>query len=203
MLDSWKLLMITMQKWLNYSFISVIISVLSGCETLDKVKNVLADPVILACPETRILADASKITHYAEGGGYDLTDVIFEGEIKEVALACITKIDKKTKIGVMEVEVSFNIMASRGPADRARKAIYPYFIIVTDLRKKIVYREEFNVGVNFSGNRSKLSFTSAPITIELPLRPNLIGKNYIVYAGFVLTHEQLNHNRLRRKHRKY
>jgi len=117
-------------------------------------------------------------------------------------LACLTKIDKKTRVGIMEVEVGFNITASRGPADQTRKAIYPYFIIVTDLSKKIVYREEFNVGINFSGNRSKLSFTSFPITIELPLRPELIGKNYVVYTGFVLTREQLKHNRLRRKQRK-
>jgi hypothetical protein len=193
--------MITMQKWLIHSLISATLGWVSGCESLDKVKNVFAEPIILACPGTRILADASKIIHYAEGAGRDLTDVVFEGEIQNITLACLTKIDEKNRVGVMEVEVGFNIAASRGPADRTRKAIYPYFVIVTDLNKKIIYREELNVSINFSGNRSKLSFASDLITIELPLRPEVIGKSYLVYGGFVLTREQLEHNRLRRKQR--
>jgi hypothetical protein len=194
--------MITMQKWpIHFLIITALIGV-SGCETFDKVKDVFAEPVILACPKIRILADASRIIKYAQDGGRDLTDVVFEGAIQDIDLACLTKIDKKNRVGVMEVEVSLDILASRGPADRTKKAIYPYFIIVTDSNKEIVYREELNVGINFSGNQSKLSFASAPVTIELPLRPELTGKNYLIYGGFVLTREQLEHNRLRRKQRK-
>ena len=191
--------MITMQKWLIHSLIIPALIGLSGCETFNKVKDVFAKPIILACPEIRILADASKIIEYAQGGGRDLTDVVFEGEMQDINLACLTKIDKQNRVGVMEVEVRLDILASRGPADLTRKAIYPYFIIVTDLDKKIVYREELNVGINFSGNRSKLSFASDPVTIELPLRQELIGKNYLIYGGFVLTREQLERNRLRHK----
>jgi hypothetical protein len=194
--------MINMQKWTRNALIGFILSGASGCETLDTVKDVFSDPIILACPDYRVLADASEIIHYLDGGGRDLTDVVFEGEIRDLRLECLTKIDKKTRVGVMEVEVSLVIDANRGPADRSRKAIYPYFIIITDLNKKIVYREEINVGINFLGNRTKLSFTSNPITIKLPMRSDFTGENYIVYSGFILTHTQLKHNRLRRKQRK-
>jgi len=195
--------MITMQKWLIHSLIGPALFGISGCVSLDKVKDVFADPVILACPETRILADASEITRYIKGGGRDLTDVVSEGKIQNINLACLTKIDGKNLIGVMEVEVGINIDASRGPADINQKAVYPYFISVTNLNKKVVYHEKFNVGINFSGNRSRLSFSSKPITIVLPLRPELTGMSYLIYSGFILTRKQLEHNRQRRKQRRY
>jgi hypothetical protein len=71
------------------------------------------------------------------------------------------------------------------------------------LNKKVVYHEKFNVGINFSGNRSRLSFSSKPITIVLPLRPELTGMSYLIYSGFILTRKQLEHNRQRRKQRPY
>ena len=195
--------MINMQKWASYALISTALFVESGCASLDKVKEVFSDPIILACPDTRILADASEITRYADGDGRDLTDVIFEGKIKSMRLECTTKIDKKTHIGIMEVEVRLIISATRGPADQSQRAIYPYFIVITDLNKKIIYREELNIGISFSDNRSKFSFTTNPITLELPLRLELTGDNYLIYSGFILTHKQLEHHRLRNKQRKY
>ncbi len=195
--------MINMHKWARNTLISVAVLGASGCETLDKVKTIFSEPVILACPDYQVLADASEILRYVEGSGHDLTDVVSKGEIKDIRIECITKIDKKTRIGVMEVEVRLIVEATRGPADQSKKAIFPYFIIITDLNKKIVYREELDIGISFSGNRSKLSFISNPITIELPLRPELTGKKYLIYSGFTLTRKQLEHNRLRRKQRKY
>lgn len=177
--------MINMQKWARIAIIGAGIFGISGCETLDTVKNIFTEPVILACPNYQILADASEILRYVEGGGRDLTDVVSEGEIKDIRLECLTKIDKKTRVGVMEVEVRLIIAASRGPANRSQEAIYPYFISVTDLNKKIVYYEKFNVSIDFFGNRSKLSFASNPITIELPLRPELTGKKYLIYSGTI------------------
>jgi hypothetical protein len=203
MLKGWKLIMFTIQKCLIHSLIGAALVWVSGCKTLDKVKYIFAKPVILACPDTRILADASEIIRYVDGGGRDLTDVVSEGKIQNISLACLTKVNRENFVGVMEVEVGLNIDASRGPADRSRKATYPYFISVTDLNKKIVYHEKLNVDINFSGNRSKLSFTSVPVTIVLPLRPKLTGKNYLIYSGFILTREQLKHNRLRRKQKRY
>lgn len=175
-------------------------SLLAGCGATEQVKDLFADPIILPCPDERILADAAELVRYAEGQGRDLTDVDSEGQIVNMALACLTKIDKKTRVGEMEVEIVFNFLATRGPANRTRKAQFPYFVSVTDLNKKILYREEFEVAVDFSGNRTRLAFTNEPpITITLPLRPELTGKNYLIYGGFLPNHEQLEQNRQRRK----
>ena len=193
--------MIHKEKRMRFAFILAAIGLLGGCETVEKVKGVFADPIILPCPENKILADAAEVVRYIKGDGRDLTDVDNEGKIVNVGLACTTRIDKETRVGLMEVEVSFYFEATRGPANRNRKAQYPYFISVTDLNRKVLYREQFNIAVDFSNNRSKLNFRSDPITIELPLRPELTNKNYLVYGGYVLTREQLQHNRLRRRQR--
>jgi len=172
---------------------------LGGCSAVETVTNLITKPVILPCPDYRILADAAYYTTYRPGVGRDLTDVDVEGNFENMRLACLTKMDKKTRVGVMEVDVILNFVAGRGPANTTRKAEFPYFISVTDLNRKILYREKFKVAVDFEGNLTGLGFRAEPTTLELPLKPNLTGENYIVYAGFVLTHEQLKLNRARRR----
>lgn len=175
------------------------ISLISGCSATEKVTDLFADPIILPCPDNRILADAAEYIQYREGGGRDLTDVDFAGNIANMGLACLTRIDKETKVGEMEVEVVFTFVANRGPANTTRKAQYPYFLAVTNIDKEIVYREEFDIGVDFIGNASRFTFKNEPITIILPLRPEVTDKNYLVYGGFELSREQLQLNRLRRE----
>ena len=177
----------------------VAISLLGGCSAKEKVTELFADPIILPCPDNRILADAAEFIQYREGGGRDLTDVDFSGNIANMGLACLTRIDKKTKVGEMEVEVGFSFIATRGPANKTRKAQYPYFIVVTNIDKEIVYRERFDIGVDFIGNSSRFTFKNEPITIVLPLRPDVTDKNYLIYGGFELSREQLQLNRLRRE----
>ncbi len=172
---------------------------LAGCGATDQVKELFADPIVFPCPDDRVLADAAELVRYAEGQGRDLTDVDSEAQIARMELACLTRIDKKTRVGEMEIEIAFNFIATRGPANRSRKATFPYFISVTDLDKKILYREEFEVGVDFSGNRTRLAFKNEPITITLPLRPELTSKNYLIYGGFLPNREQLEQNRQRRQ----
>ena len=173
--------------------------VLAGCETAETVTDYFSKPVILACPDFRILADAAYYTTYRPGTGRDLIDVDVEGNFENMRLGCLTKMDKKTRIGMMEVEVVLDFVAGRGPANTTRKAEFPYFVSVTDLDHNVLYREEFKVAVNFDGNLTGLGFRAAPITLELPLKPGLTGENYIVFAGYLLTREQLEFNRSRRR----
>jgi hypothetical protein len=172
---------------------------LGGCETAETVTDYFKKPIILPCPDFRILADAAYYTTYRPGPGRDLTDVDVEGNFDNMRLGCLTKIDKKTRIGIMEVDVILDFAAQRGPANTTRKAVFPYFVSVTDLDKKILYREEFKVSVDFPGNQTGLGFRNEPITLELPLKPELTGENYIVFTGFKLTREQLDQNRARRR----
>jgi hypothetical protein len=172
---------------------------LSGCETASKVSNAFSKREILPCPDYRILAVAANYTAYRDGPGRDLTDVDFEGQYNNMRLACATFRDKETKIGMMEVEVILDFIAQRGPANKTRQATFPYFISVTDLNHKILYREEFKVAVNFDNNRTGFGFRNSPVTLELDLKPGRTGENYIIFTGFVVTPEQLKANRARRR----
>ena len=172
---------------------------LSACETANNAVEVFTKPVILPCPDYRILAVAANYTVYRDGPGRDLTDVDFEGKYNDMRLACATDIDKKTRIGTMEVEVTLDFITQRGPANTTRKATFPYFISVTDLNQKILYREEFKVSVDFPGNFTGFSFRPDPITLILDLKPNVTGENYIIFTGFVVTPEQLEYNKARRR----
>jgi len=172
---------------------------LGSCSAAEKVTNLFSKPTILPCPDYRILADAANYTTFRPGTGRDLTDVDVEGNFDNMRLSCKTNLDKETKIGTMDVEVILDFIAQRGPANTTRKATFPYFVSVANMDKKILYREEFDVSVSFEGNRTGLGFRNAPITLELDLKPNITGEDYVIYTGFVLTPEQLKHNRARRR----
>ncbi len=194
---------ISLLKTNTKSWISVIllvsVALVGGCETASKVTNIFSKSIILPCPDYRILAVAANYTAYKEGPGRDLTDVDFEGKYNNMRLGCLTKMDKETKIGTMEVDITLDFIAQRGPANKTRKATFPYFISVTDLNNKILYREEFKVSVSFAGNRTGLGFRNDPVTLELDLKPGRTGENYIVFTGFIVTPEQLKNNRARRR----
>jgi len=172
---------------------------LASCETVKKVTDIMDDPIVLACPDNRILAEAAYMVQYAEGGGRDLTDVDIEGEINDMRLICTTRIDEDTMTGTLEVEVAFNFIATRGPANTSRKAIYPYFISKTDLNKNVLEVKRHNIEVDFSQNRNKFSFRNLPApSLTLDISPGRTGRDYLIYGGFSLTKEQLEANRLRR-----
>jgi len=172
---------------------------LTGCEQASRVTDYFTKPVILACPDYRILADASTLVAYKPGPGRDLIDVDFEGAINNMRLGCETRRDKETKIGNMEVDIAMDFLAQRGPANKTKSAEFPYFISVTDLNQKVLYREEFKIAASFAGNRTGIGISSDRIVLNLPLKPDVTGRSYIIYSGFILTREQLQQNRQRRK----
>jgi len=180
-------------------FALIAVLFLTGCTTATNVTDFFTKPPILPCPDFRVLADAADYTTYRSGPGRDLTDVNFEGNIDNMRVSCLTLMDRDTKIGTMEVDVVVDFIAQRGPANKDRKATFPYFISVTDLDKKILYREEFNISVDFEGNRTGIGFRNKPVTLQLDLKPNVTGRNYIVFTGFKVNKEQLQFNRERRR----
>lgn len=171
---------------------------LSSCETVSNVTDLLSDPIILACPENKVLADAAKLVLYAEGGGRDLTDVDAEGKIADMRLICTTKIDEDTMTGTMDIEVVFDFAVTRGPANKTRKAIFPYFVSINDSDENVLKHQRFIIEADFSGNRNRFSMRNQPTPIPIDISPGRTGKQYVIYGGFSLTKEQLQLHRLRR-----
>ena len=70
---------------------------LIGCSTYQNVIDKFKDPIILKCPDYRVIADAANLTKFKDGPGRDLIDVDFEGKITSVQLACLSDIEKKNQ----------------------------------------------------------------------------------------------------------
>ena len=176
-----------------HSLILLPLLVLAACETPDI--PFLKKDVILQCPNYFILEDAAALTQYREGPGHDITDVEFRAQIGEMELACLTEVDPDSNSGSMTIEVSPIIAAEIGPANQTESATIPYFVIVTDPNKEILYREELAVDVSFKLNKTQVIFKAPPTSIEIPITPTIRNKYYLIYSGFELTRDQVEDNR--------
>ena len=172
---------------------------LGGCETVsttfDNATSIWSKPLVYECPSYRIIKDPAHIVAFKPGPGRDLVDINFEATIRDAALECLTYVKKNTKVGHMEVRFSVDFIARRGPANKTRNATLHYFVHVTDKNKDMLYREPLKITVNFPGNRGAIQVSGETIPLELPLRSDVISKDYIIYTGFALNREQLEYNR--------
>ena len=168
-----------------HSLIILPLLVLAACQTPDI--PFLKKDVILQCPNYLILEDAAALTQYREGPSRDITDVEFRAQIGEMELTCLTEVDPDSNSGSMTIEVSPIIAAEMGPANQIESATIPYFVIVTDPNKEILYREELVVDVSFKLNKTQVIFKAPPTSIEIPITPTIRSKYYLIYSGFELT----------------
>lgn len=144
-----------------------------------------------ACPRGVIPADAAKVTHFRDGPGHDLIDVVNEGEIQNILVQCTY--DKK----VINVDLQVAIVASRGPADRTRVADFEYFVAIVDPQDKILAKQPFKVHFEFKDNRNHLG-TVEQLVPKIPVEDVLKGPQYQIIVGFQLTPDELAWNRSQR-----
>ncbi len=95
----------------------------------------------------------------------------------------------------MIIEITPVVAAEMGPANTTQTASLPYFIVVTDVNKNILYREPLSMKVSFRGNKTQVVILPAPTTVEIPITPEIRNNYYRVYSGFELTREQAEYNR--------
>ena len=127
--------------------------------------------------------------------GRDLTDVLSEGRIVNYKGSCTYSTDSDTGEGTMDVEVRLDLRAARGPADTTRGAALQYFISVTDIDRKILSKEVFDIQADFPGNRTQAKIVDQPIYLTLPIAAGQTGADYLIFVGFQLTRDQLDYNR--------
>lgn len=139
------------------------------------------------CPRAFPVADARTLTRFT-GQGHDLTDVIFEARIEDVALIC------DYDDGVIEADLRVRVLVVDGPADRKRVVDLTYFVAIATLDHRIVAREEFELSIPFEGNRTRVLATDE-VSPRIPLGPGQSGQDYVVYVGLALTPEELRYNR--------
>ena len=168
---------------------------LNACGGYQYISNKLAEPIILKCPEYLVLADAATVTKFRDGPGRDLVDINYDSEITGVRLGCESNIDRKTKEGSMDVDVTLLFSANRGPANRNRKARFDYIISVVNPEREVLDRQAFPLVVTFPGNKSRVQFASNPVVFTLPITSQWRIRYYRIFVALKLTRKELTYNR--------
>jgi hypothetical protein len=147
------------------------------------------------CPRAGILPDANIMVQFRDGPGRDLTDVVAQAQIMDVAVACEYTSGRRPPGVTLDLQVA--IAAERGPADRSRRASLPYFVAILDGDQNIVAKEFFTAQFEFPDNRTRVGRVD-DLEPRIPLRSNFDGPSYRVMVGFQLTPDQLAWNRRQR-----
>ena len=172
---------------------------LGACGAYQYATDKLSEPIVLRGPDYLVIADAANLVRFRDGPGRDLIDIDFETKIVRVQLVCTSNIDKRTRVGTLDVDVTVTFRAERGPANRSREGRFDYFISVVGRDQKILYREAFAIKVGFPGNKTRLVVRSEPVTLEIPIPPKRASRSFRIFAGLKLSREELEFNRRRAK----
>ena len=141
----------------------------------------------VSCPRVTKIGEASQLTRFSPTG-HDITDVEFEALIGDINGKC-EPADK----GVA-VHMTVDFIASRGPADKARKASFAYFVAITDNKDNVLTRQQFDTYIDFPGNRTRDGIRES-LDQSIPLAQGQRGDDFRIYVGFVVTHDELAYNR--------
>jgi hypothetical protein len=179
---------------LRGAVLAIVLLGLTGCA--GRSYNPFADSgPLLPCPKTRVLADAGEITRFREGGGRDISDVLFSGRMVDLIGACEHDIDDDTRAGRMTMELAPVMAFERGPADRSRAAQFEYFVILLDSARTPISKNLFAVKVPFEGNANRVTYTDTSITLKVPLKSGQSGRDFEILLGFQLAKDEVEHNR--------
>lgn len=152
-------------------------------------------PIVLNCPDYFIVEDAASRTAFRPGQGRDIVDIEDRSKIGAVDLACISNIKTETNSGIMELIVRPVFAVERGAADADLKTSLPFFIVITDPNKNILFRHALSFDVSFAGNKTRLIATAPEVRMELPITKEWRDRYYKIYVGMELTADQLAYNR--------
>ena len=169
---------------------------LTACAAIDAITGNTPPPP--PCPEVSVLPEAATVTRFREGPGRDIIDEIFSGAIADVQMGCEHDIDEDTGEGTLSMAVAMMIHAERGAANRDRRALFRYFVSLTDPSRKIIAKETFDLPSVFPGNHNRMLVTDDPVELTIPLKKGMTGVNFRVVVGFQLSREDMKINRLRR-----
>ena len=140
------------------------------------------------CPAPSILGNAERVSQFKQGTGRDLTDVMFQAEIGKLTMSC------RYLQGRVVSDISFELIAERGPAARTRDGDFDYFVAISDAKGRVLAKETFRSKIAFPENRRRAGILEE-IEQSIPLRKGEDGGGYEILVGFQLTEDQLKFNR--------
>lgn len=155
----------------------------------------------LPCPPFATPQETGQLTRF-DGGGRDLTDVLFQARVLSVTGTCAYERDET----VVETDLLITFEVERGPALRrlagegsGSTAGFTYFVAVAtaEAEPRILSRESFDVQAPLEGNRGRVAI-SDEIAPRIPLGPGEDGSDYRIYVGIELNRAELEYNRQNR-----
>ena len=141
----------------------------------------------ISCPQVTKIGEAARLTRFA-GSGHDVTDVLFEAAIGDINGKC------SISDNAVNVQMTADFIASRGPADKSHKAVFAYFVAITDNNENILARQVFDTTIPFPGNRTR-NGVEEQLEQIIPLRKGQQGSDFHIFIGFVLTPQEVAYNR--------
>jgi hypothetical protein len=145
------------------------------------------------CPDVSILAAANRVVLFRTGTGRDIIDVIAEAEIGNLRATC------EFDDGAVDVEATFDIVATRGPVVSTEEIRFEYFAAVVGPDDRVLAKRVFSSDVRFVEGARRVGATEQTAQ-RIPLgSPDVPASRYQVLVGFQLTPDQLEYNRGQRR----
>ncbi|MBE9606169.1 hypothetical protein IAI18_14995 [Acetobacteraceae bacterium H6797] len=144
------------------------------------------------CPRIGIISDAADLTRFS-GGSRDLAAMQLDAKITGFNAKC----DFAERGKALDVSLTINIQAERGPAFQGRVAELPYLIAVVDpAGNRVMAREAYVIRANFEPNVPRTQVGTEEVSIRIPgIPPEAAQKSVLI--GFQLTPDELALNRQR------
>lgn len=145
------------------------------------------------CPRTDFISDLDHLTVFSDDAVGDLTDVRFDAVLGGLSAVC------NFESGELVMDIAFQVIATRGPANRDNQAEVSYFLAIADETGTVIAKEVFSSTLPFRGNLRRVAITDE-FTPRIPYPADRqILNSYRVLIGFQMTAEQLAYNRSQRR----
>jgi hypothetical protein len=146
------------------------------------------------CPQVKVLGDVSRLAQYANPDKPSPADLITETFLNNITASC--------KIGSNSVTLDLTLdfagkLGPQGIKDTVVEAnySYPYFLTVVDPSGAIIAKDVFAISLTYrKGETETTKQDQLRQTIPLPAGSN--ANQFQVIAGFQLSEEELQYNRL-------
>ncbi len=142
-----------------------------------------------ACPVAQLVPALADLTRFS-GNGRDITDLVVQARITAVQGQCMAGKTNDT----LAANVAISIGVQRGPAMQGRDVDVPVFVAVTQAGE-VLDKQMLPVTINFPPNVDRVTLTSKPIELALPVGSGVSGASYRIIAGFQLTPDEIDMNR--------
>jgi len=147
------------------------------------------------CPVARLVPALADLTRYAgatttPNRGHDVTDLILQARVVKVDGTCSPSDEKTTLAATVQVSIA----VQRGPAMHGAEADVPVFVAVAE-GDTVRDKQVFPVHIVFPANVDRLTMTSPPIDLALPVSQGVTGAAYRIISGFQLSPDELAVNR--------